>query len=181
MKVRARGNAHAPNTFKDNWDIMASALRKYESNGFIQNHDLKATNPDPQLKSFKIEGQINCINGIIIEIDKELGVIRDLHKAEYAVVQTVSYSYHVRLTHPKDPDKSRNLFRYDGHGVRHHECHPDKHHCHEYDDNGKEIKGQGKCTCGKCPTFVGAASWPHISDVVDEAQDWYFAHYNELI
>jgi len=58
-------------------------------------------------------------------------------------------------------DRTVDLFRYDNvgdHGG------PERHHCHRFDEAGREILP---------PTTVSADAWPTLGDVIDEAQTWW--------
>lgn len=103
---------------------------------------------------------------MVIGVLKELEVVSD--PGDPVVVQTTKYSYtvSVRGRHP--------IFRYDNHHEDWlHQGHLDKHHRHVYDwKTGDRLPDS--------PIWVGADRWPTLSDVIDEAGQWYDEHWREL-
>lgn len=170
MKQRARQDAHKPNTIDNHWKILSSVIK---NSNFIVDYDLEQTS-DPKLNSITIQGELRCLGDIVLDITKELKITNNSHKNGESLVQTENYSYQARI---KNLTESRILFRYDAHpGTIHHKCHQDKHHYHDYDLLGKQKLGGAGCDCGNCPIWVGKDSWPHISDVLEDAEDYYYKY-----
>jgi hypothetical protein len=66
------------------------------------------------------------------------------------------------------------IFRYDNfHTDWLYPGHQDEHHKHLFDWKvGEQMEDS--------PIWIGAEKWPTLSDVINEAGDWYDAHYHEL-
>lgn len=107
-------------------------------------------------------GQIGCRGRIVIEVEKLLSVLDESDNPE---VQTETYSYHVSI------QSSASLFRYDN--SRQHTGHPDAHHKHIFAYGGHEQLPDS-------PVWIGAEKWPHLGDVIAEAQGWFWEHYETL-
>jgi hypothetical protein len=99
------------------------------------------------------EGTLICADGMEIHVRKTQAV--SLRESR-PWVQTTDYSYQVLRRQGEDVVR---LFRYDN--AAHHD-HPDRHHKHRYDANGREIDP---------PVHVGHDGWPTLGDVIDEAFD----------
>ena len=78
-------------------------------------------------------------------------------------VRTERYAY--QLLRPAAGEGRRGVFRYDN--FHDHPNHPDAHHCHRYQDDGTQIEP---------PEYIGAAGWPTLGDVLDEAFRWWCDH-----
>ncbi len=70
-----------------------------------------------------IEGDIACLGNIVVSVLKTLEVLAG--EGLEATVQTVTYSYNVRIA------GKHNIFRYDN--LHMHNDHPDSHHKDVYD------------------------------------------------
>lgn len=103
------------------------------------------------------EGVIRCVDGIEVHVHKRQ-VLNDRRGRPW--VRTVDYSYQVirRQGHAVVP-----FFRYDN---ADHFDHPDAHHRHGFDANGREVHPA---------VHVGADGWPTLGDVLEEAHSIWIA------
>ncbi len=92
-----------------------------------------------------------CLDGYEIYVDKEQYVE---HRAGRAYVKTFHYSYEVLR---RVEGVARQVFRYDN--THPHQDHPDAHHRHRYDKDGRELLPR---------EHVGEARWPTLGDVIIE-------------
>ena len=97
------------------------------------------------------EGVITCVGGIEVHVHKRQ--ILDYRRGR-PWVRTVDYSYQVIRRH--GPEVAP-LFRYDN---AEHFDHPDAHHRHAFDANGREIYPAA---------HIGEDGWPTLGDVLEEA------------
>jgi hypothetical protein len=172
MKLRDRSLAHKPSTLSNHQQILSKVIKKYTKRDFLLSNTLE-WKADPALKIWILDGELIFKNSIVMNVSKELEIIDDAHKVENARVQTVMYTYNVRQ---RLDIYERRLFRYECTRELHHHCHNDTHHCHEYDTANKPIRGQLNCSCGGCPTWIGKNHWPHLSDVIEEIEEWWYNH-----
>jgi len=104
---------------------------------------------------FEIRGRIKCKHGLFMDVDKTLEVNEDNQ------VRTIKYSYHAGI----EGDQDRSIFRYDNAHRYTREGHDDEHHRHRYDClNWQEIEP---------PEWIGQNRWPHLSQVIEELQEWW--------
>lgn len=103
------------------------------------------------------EGEILCAGGIEIHVRKRQ-LIRYRHGRPW--VHTVDYSYQVMR---REARHVTPMFRYDNAA---HYDHPDAHHRHQFDANGREILPA---------THVGESGWPTLGDVIEEAHSGWLA------
>ena len=88
----------------------------------------------------EMRGEIGCIGGIIISVNKTIRYVQD------DLVQTSNYSYNVRKLN------GHNWFRYDNGHV--HEGHLDEHHKDVFNpETGERFPSE----------WVGKERWPHLS------------------
>jgi len=155
---------HAPNDLYSHITIIGSVVRKWEAVGFITDEALVFA---PCEGGFVCAGFLCCVGGLVIRVEKRLEVQGGT--GTNPVVQTLDYAYNVSL------QGSGVIFRYDNsHGPP-----PDYpkddpvqqretwHHRHKMPfPPGAEGKG----------TVDWNVVWPHLSDVIQEANDWYEEH-----
>lgn len=104
------------------------------------------------------DGVLVCVDGFEIHVKKEQAVRYRDGRPE---VRTVYYSYHVLQ---RTDVGVRNLVRYDN--AHEPPGHPTRHHRHHKMDAGAADL--------EPPEHVGAAGWPTLGDVVEEAYRlWY--------
>lgn len=104
-------------------------------------------------RKYRVSGRVVCRHGLFIQVDKTLEVNAERQS------RTIAYSYHAAVRGPQD----RPIFRYDN--AHRYAGHLDSHHRHRFDCwTWREI-GQ--------PVWVGEGQWPHLSDVVDELDEWW--------
>jgi hypothetical protein len=110
-------------------------------------------------------GRIRCVGGISIEVTKLLAILEG--QGDRAIVQTVSYTYHVML------EGLGNVFRYCGpHDDGAHPGHKPFHHRHTYD----VLRGDVVGTVAE----VDAEERPTLAEVIAEACVWYHDHAHEI-
>ena len=107
-------------------------------------------------EEFGLSGRVRCLHGLFVDVDKVLAVRIQRGRR---MVRTVEYSYHVGI----EGKRNRPIFRYDN--AHPYPGHPDAHHKHRFDPvSGRRIEP---------PDWVGEAGWPHLSDIIDELQEWW--------
>jgi hypothetical protein len=122
--------------------------------GLIIDHDLQLV-PDGHL--LRLLGHVALRGGVMIKVYKTLQVWKE--RGELWCV-TIDYEYNVFV------QGRGNVFRYDNadHFVgRPGFMHADEHHKHLFDPPGRKNGVQ----------HVGKDDWPHLSDVIKEAHDWW--------
>jgi hypothetical protein len=103
-----------------------------------------------------IKGNLPCLGDIRLDVGKLLSVVSG--EGSNAMVQTIEYSYNASI-------HIGNIFRYDS-------PHPDHnkfHHVHRFNVFDNDHIGN-----------VDPCEWPHLGDVIDELQEWYYENYNRL-
>lgn len=106
-----------------------------------------------------LSGSVGCLGHMYVSVKKVLAIWPD---GDHQMVQTFAYSYVVGI------QNQGVVFRYDN--APHHR-HPDAHHRHSYTFPGHE-----RLTA----EWVGEANWPTLAEVIHEAEDWYWAHRDQL-
>ncbi len=151
---------HGPNRLSRHRRIHQTVMGRYRDEGFVR-EDVVDYEMDPGTGLVHLRGRILCLGGIIIDVAKAMLPIGDSVDPE---VQTIHYSYAARV-------QGHGCFlRYDNSP---HHGHQDPHHRHVGD--WRDLAGAGEQI-----QWVGRANWPTLGDVVSEARDWYWAHYDEL-
>lgn len=113
-----------------------------------------------------LSGEVACKGGVVVSVEKFLGVLEGDGPA--ALVQTEWYSYNVFVR------GWHNVLRYDNQHPQHlYPGHQDPHHKHVFDwRSGEERKDS--------PTWIGAEEWPTLSEVIREAEVWYWGNRGDL-
>lgn len=159
----ARPPKHQPYRLSSYIRIVGTVVNQFRSRGFV---DRDTIDFYPLSAGWlQVLGEIACLGRIIIQVDKILQAI--VIPSDDPEVQTMRYSYNVSV------HGQGTKFRYDNakhhlRGVGHH----DEHHRHDFDDHGRELAGS--------PTWIGADRWPHLGDVITEAEQWYYDHRTRL-
>ena len=117
---------HGPNSWHDYLEVHRSRLADFADHFIIEDR-LTSTRTRSQVVW---KGELLCADGIEIHVTKTQEVT---YRGGQPWVETVDYSYHVFRRHGQVPT---HLVRYDN--STHHR-HPDPHHRHRYDANGREI------------------------------------------
>ncbi len=115
-----------------------------------------------------LEGEIACLGGIVISVDKTLEIFGDTDTENMpkpdTMIQTMYYAYNASVR------GVGNIVRHDN---TDHHGHPDPHHRHDYDLNSRtEVEGS--------PFWVGEENWPHLNQFVEMVAAWYWEHRSEL-
>lgn len=108
-----------------------------------------------------MRGRIGCQGDIVIDVSKYLRCQGSLSPATEVV--TVTYSYCVSVA------GRGSAFRYDN--VHQHAGHQDAHHKHIFEDFDERDDS---------PIWVGPNGWPTLSEVIQEAQKWYWDNQQRL-
>lgn len=109
-----------------------------------------------------LAGTITCVNGIYIDVRKNLRVWGG--EGANALVQTESYSYSGVIA------GLGNLVRYDSP----HPTHNQEHHVHRFDPLGGDTEGT--------VTFLHSEDErPTLGEVITEVSDWYYDNVEEVI
>lgn len=144
---------HGPNKISNYIDTHETIIEQFVSRGFVVLNTLEIEAYGNH--HLTITGSLHCQGGIVIDVAKILRVV-DRQGGE-ARVQTVWYRYHAKV------QGRGNVCRYDSP----HE-HRDFHHVHRFD-----VLGDGA-------ESVEDSNWPHLGDVVDEMQTFYWENYERL-
>jgi hypothetical protein len=81
------------------------------------------------------------------------------------LVQTVDYAYNASVRGVKSFLRNDNLHSFPGHR--------DAHHRHDFDwKTEKDLSNS--------PSWVGEESWPTLSEFIEEVEQWYWKHRDEL-
>ncbi|HAN91878.1 MAG TPA: hypothetical protein DCQ33_07335 [Nitrospira sp.] len=112
--------------------------------------------------SFILSGEIACLGKIVIQVEKTLAIIEDTYGND-PIVQTIVYRYNASV-------RGHNvILRYDN--AHPHPGHADDHHKHVVNwKSGQE----------EALVWVGEAGWPTLTQVIQEVEEWYYAHISEL-
>jgi hypothetical protein len=133
------------------------ALEQAARSRFYISHDLRyCTEPD----AIVLTGTIYCEGGIRIEVTERLRVLREstwLRRKNNPLVELVSYENNAVLLN------RGTIFRYNSP----HEDHNQFHHVHRVD-----VLGGGEKTIDP----LGVADVPSLRQLVNEAEEWYWAH-----
>ena len=105
-----------------------------------------------------IEGRIRCHGDLFIDVETFLAV---RVAGDQRQVRTVRYTYHAGVEGSQD----RSVFRYDNFHAYSREGHADAHRKHVFDHATWKVKTP--------PEWIGAARWPHLSDVIEELRQWW--------
>jgi hypothetical protein len=113
-----------------------------------------------------LSGEVACEGGIVVSVEKFLDVLEGDGPA--ALVQTEWYSYNVFVR------GWHNVLRYDNQHPQHlYPGHQDPHHKHVFDWRSGEEREDS-------PTWIGAEEWPTLSEVIREAEGWYWGNRGDL-
>jgi hypothetical protein len=158
-RVPIRPGRHRPIDFGSYRRIHDGHMESLKNSGFVHADNLVFAERGPG--TVTLEGEIACLGNIVVSVLKTLEVLEGEGLA--ATVQTVRYSYNVRIA------GKFNIFRYDNFHV--HNEHPDSHHKDVYDwRTGDRLPSE----------WIGRDHWPTRADVIWEAQRWYYDHMHEL-
>ena len=109
-----------------------------------------------------IRGEIACKGEIVIAVEKTM-LVTTPARDDNALVQTVSYAYNASV---RGHDC---ILRHDN--AEHYRDHADAHHRHEFDwRTGQQLVLK----------WIGEDGWPTLGDFMDEIEDWYWLHREEL-
>ena len=162
-----RPKRHGPNRLGNYLGIHETVLGQLTYQGLVSEDRLKLDpGADGQLT---LEGELLLRDGCLrLEVTKVLEIVEQTEDAGDTVVQTAKYSYNLSV-----PGLG-NVFRYDsphddGADIHHHQY----HHRHEY----FPFSGDTDHNVVKCD-YEG--DWPLLGEVIQEADDWYWLHSEEL-
>lgn len=148
---------HAPIPFHRYEAIHEAAMGTF--GGFVE-HDGLAFEPIEGTGAIRLHGEIRCVGDITITVEKVLIILEGTDRT--ALIQTIEYSYNVRLK------GVGNIVRYDSP----HEDHNADHHVHRFDVLNGDRKGTTK--------LHGEAGWPTLGEVIAEARAWYWENYEKV-
>ena len=107
-----------------------------------------------------IEGIVDCLGHIRIEVDKRLVFV---DSGDDPLVQTTDYRYNVSIA------GVGVMFRYDSP----HPDHRQEHHVHRYDVLNGDLEGT-------IEFIYDEEERPVLAEIFEEASDWFFEHIEEL-
>lgn len=139
-------------------DIHRTILEQFLRDGFVVSEDLSFE----RINGFiLLEGRVHCLGGIYIAVAERLVIVQG--EGTEAMVERAGYSYNVVL------EGVGNIFRYDSP----HTDHNREHHVHRYD----VLEGDSQ---GAIDFIYDEEKRPTLSEVTEEARQWYYEHYDEL-
>lgn len=162
MILSGRPPKHGASRFSRYLEIHETVLAQYRGQGFVDGDAIKVERFGRRLL---MQGEIACRGNIVIAVEKMLEVC---DREPDPLVQTVWYAYNVYV-------KGKwNVFRYDNqHPHWQYPGHHDEHHRHAFDwETGDELRGS--------PEWIGAARWPTLGEVIEEARQWHADNYARL-
>jgi len=150
---------HRPAKLRAYLDTHEGYLAGVRKRGFV-GEDSLSIRPVPG--SLLMEGEISCLGGIVVSVSKRLELKDD--DAVNPMVLTVSYAYNARVAGHGDIVRDDNAD---------HHSHSDPHHRHTFDwRTNEELEGS--------PEWVGADGWRTLGQFIDEIEEWYWDHRDEL-
>lgn len=156
---------HAPNRLDRYLAIHATVMGHRHDEGFVLDDGLTLERGQ---QGYLMSGRIRCAGGLSVDVRKALRVVSG--EGPTAMVQTVSYTYHVMLA---GPGSSLNVFRYCGpHDDEAHPEHKAFHHKHTYDVLHGDVAGS--------IARIDDDAWPTLGDVLEEMRGWYAEHSEEI-
>lgn len=149
---------HGPNRLASYSEIHQTQIEQVLRGGFVASEDLSFESIPGAII---VSGRIRCLGGIYIDVRKRLALITN--EGANSTVQTSAYSYNVAV------EGIGNIFRYDSA----HADHNQEHHVHRYD----VLNGDRE---GEVELIYDEERVPTLREVIDEAEAWYYAHYDGL-
>ena len=135
-------------------------LQGFVEEGFVVHNQVRESSlfNRNELVSVTLAGRLICEHGLFVDVEKNLEVAERDGKPW---VRIDDCKYHAGVL----GDVARPVFRYDtSHPYR---GHADKYHKHLYNhETWEEID---------IPVWIGRHAWPHLSDVLEELQEWWLS------
>lgn len=149
---------HGPNRLASYVEVHETQMQQVLRNGFVLSEDLSF---EPLPGAVLLSGRIQCQGGIYIDVSKQIELLTN--EGASSTVQTKAYRYNVALA------GRSNIFRYDS-------AHPDHNqedHVHRYDIiSGKQVE--------PAEMIYDRERVPTLREVIDEAEEWYYEHQDQL-
>ncbi|MGH2614134.1 MAG: toxin-antitoxin system TumE family protein [Thermomicrobiales bacterium] len=133
-------------------------MQDFHEEGFLLNDGLSFRRP--RADRLVIDGRVWCQGGLYFDVEQTLAVRVFRGRRQ---VRTVRYTFHAGV----EGSRNRCVFRYDNFHAYSREEHPDAHH--------KHIFNHGTWEEIVPPVWVGEASRPQLSDVIEELRQWWEA------
>jgi len=154
---------HCSNRFRSYHETHNTVIRQFQARNFIGTETLTFK---PTAYGILLQGGIGCLGNIVVQVEKFIEVLNGA--GEDAVVQTKWYSYNAFIR------GNYNLFRYDNQDNDYFRPgHRDEHHKHLFDwRTGEELPTS--------PAWIGADKWPTLGEVLQEVEEWYWQHREDL-
>lgn len=151
------GDAHGPNKLTSYLEIHATRMQQFRSRGWVVSDNLEFSTIGKGY--FLFVGVIECAGDIVVDVRKELRAV-DGAGADIRV-ETASYSYNAKV-------RGRgNILRYDGP-----HAHRPVDHVHRY----RVFDGDDEGTIEE----IAPRQWPTLGQVLEELEQWYYAHADRL-
>jgi hypothetical protein len=151
---------HSPTKFSTYFNTHEKRMDGFRSSGFVGEDSLEFSFLEAGMLT--IRGEISCLGDIVISVNKTLVVLQD---DKDPLVQTILYAYNAFVRANNSFLRHDNTHRYPGHD--------DEHHRHEFDWNtGTHLPGS--------PSWVGPDGWPTLGRFMEEVEDWYWEHRDDL-
>lgn len=157
---------HGPNRFDNYASVHETRMRHFVEWGFVISDGTEFL---PSRDIIFLEGVIECLGNIYIEVTKILAILSG--SGPTATVQTESYSYNAVLR------GVGNIFRYDGPhvkpGVQDPIEHHNFHHKHIYDVLHNDKRG-------RVEIIYDEDSRPTLGEFIEEVAEWYYANIENI-
>ena len=152
---------HSPAKFSTYFSIHENRMDGFRSRDFVGEDSLEFTFLEAGI--LKIEGEISCLGNIVIRVERTLVVLED--GTTDPPVQTIFYAYNASVRGRNSFLRYNNLHRLPGHR--------DEHHKNSFDwRTGAHLPHS--------PEWVGVEGWPTLSQFINEVEEWYWQHREEL-
>jgi hypothetical protein len=157
---------HGPNRFGSYREIHETVLNKFKDKNLVGPDDLRFRSYGPYIR---LDGEIACLGEIVILVDKYLSVLEPAGHDDNAIVQTSTYAYNVSVR------GFGNIFRYDNQhdDFSFRPSHADEHHKHLFN-------WRTDTQLPNSPIWTGYDKWPTLGEVIEEVEEWYWDHHDEL-
>lgn len=143
---------HRPNSWESYLGAHQGKLRDFQDHFLI--HDRLSYNLLPA--GVYWHGVLQCVDGIEVHVER---LQRSFFRNGARWVETTFYKYELIQ---RVGGRVVEVVRYDN--VHRQQGHPDDHHRHRFDADGREIEP---------PEHTGRGRWPNLGQVLDEAYEYW--------
>lgn len=153
----AAADRHGPEGLSSYLSNHSTILQQFKARHFVIAGDLELSAFGNRL--LEMSSELRCLGGIVLDVRKAIRVVAN--DGREPRVQTSWYSYNARV------QGVGNILRYDAPHT-----HRPIHHVHRFDVFAGDKEGAITETIG--------GDWPHVGEVLEELEAFYFEHYDAL-